>query len=124
MFTWKFLEDVKRKALRRGLWYGVLDRVERGILFLASRVVDVVRSRTLGVLIVKMLKKLKDAAKSGFVRHMESYGLERARKIAEQAVMLGHKEAVSWASDFGFVRYLTFMSFNKPSGWGIPNQMY
>ena len=44
MYTSSFLTEVRRKALRRGVWYGALDRVERGILSLAAQVVDRVES--------------------------------------------------------------------------------
>jgi len=120
MFTRSFLRDVRRKALRRGVWYSALDRVERGIIVLTSRVVDVVRSVKLGVEIVMILAKLREAFKSRFVRHMESYGLEEARKVAGQAAAFGNEEAEAWIYDFSFARYLTFMDLNRPSGWGIP----
>ncbi len=117
MFTRSFLVEVRRKALRRGVWWRVLDRVERGIIDLTIRVVDRVRSEALGVVIVRVLKKLRDALKSRFVRLMESYGLERARKVSEQAQGWGYVAARSWAYDFGFVRYLTVIKINCPVGF-------
>ena len=119
MFTRSFLVEVRRKALRRGVWFRALDRVERGILSLAARVVDRVESAVLGVELVKILRKLRDALKSGFVRRMEEYGLRRARMVARRAVEWGYAAARVWASDLGFVRYLTLIDVNKPSGWGI-----
>ena len=120
MFDRQFLVECRRRALRKRVWYSALDRVERGILTLASQVTDMVRSTTLGIEIVKILAKLKDALKSGFVRHMESYGLGEARKISAQAVQFGSGRAEAWGHDFGFVRYLAFMDLNRPTGWGIP----
>jgi len=119
MFTRSFLVEVRRKALRRGVWFKALDRVERGILSLAARVVDRVESAVLGVELVKILRKLRDALKSGFVRRMEEYGLGRARMVARQAVEWGYAAARGWASDLGFVRYLTIIDVNKPAGWGV-----
>jgi len=115
MFTSKFLFEVRRKALRGRVWFKALDNVERGILSLAARVVDEVRSVVLGVELVKILKKLRDALKSGFVRRMEDYGIKRARKLAAQAVEWGYHSARAWASDFGFVRYVTLLDVNSPS---------
>ena len=119
MFTRSFLKAVKRKALRRGVWYSALDSVDRGILFLTSQVVDEVRGIELGRMIVKMLAKLKKASRSRFVRRMESYGLERAGEIADQATSFGYEEAKGWAYDFDFVRYVTLLVVNTPSGWGL-----
>lgn len=119
MFSQEFLEGVRRKALRRGVWYTALDRVERGILTITIRVVDVVRSRALGVELVKIVKKLRDATRSGFVRRMEEFGLRRVREVARKAVEWGYDAARSWASDSGFVRYLTLIDMSRPTGFGI-----
>lgn len=80
---------------------------------------DKVRSVALGVEIVKILAKLKEALKSRFVRHMESYGVEEARKIARQSAALGNERAEEWAHNYSFIRYLTLMDLNRPTGWGI-----
>ena len=119
MFTSSFLLEMRRKAIRRGVWFRVLDRVERGILSLTARVVDRVESAVLGVELVKILSKLRDALKSGFVRRMEEYGFGRAREVAAQAVAWGYMAARAWASDSGFVRYLTLIDVNKPTGFGV-----
>ena len=118
MFTGQFLSSVRSRALRRGVWFKALDTLERGILTLASRVVDRVESAVLGVEIVKILRKLTDAMKSRFVRRMEEYGFGRALKMAGQAVEWGYAMAVDWSSDLGFVRYLTVLDLNWPTGFG------
>jgi len=119
MFTSSFLTEVRRKALRRGVWYGALDRLERGILSLAAQLIDRVESEVLGVELVKILRKLNDAMRSGFARRMEVFGFRRARVVAGQAVALGCIGAGSWAGDLDFVRYLTFVEVNAPIGWSI-----
>ena len=119
MFTRIFLVGWRQKALRRRIWYSSLDRVERGILSLAARVVDRIKSVVLGVELVKILGKLRDALKSPFARKMETYGLEKARTISKTAVEWGHRAAVGWAHDFGFIRYLVALELNAPTGGGI-----
>jgi hypothetical protein len=119
LYTREFLVEIRRKALRRGVWFKALDRVERGILSLTAKVVDRVESVVLGVELVKILAKLRDALKSGFVRRMEEYGLGRALKMARIAVDWGYAIAVDWSSDIGFVRYLTVMDLNSPTGFGV-----
>ncbi len=119
MFTSGFLVEMRRKALRRGVWFKALDRVERGILSLTARVVDRVESAVLGVELVKILGKIRDALKGGFVRRMEEYGIYQARKMAAQAVAWGYQMARAWASNSEFIRYLTLIDVNKPTGFGF-----
>ena len=119
MFTSSFLSDMRRKALRKGVWYKALDALERGILSLTSRVIERVESAVLGIELVKILNKLRDSMKSGFVRHMEEKGRERARNMAFLAIKWGHEKARGWISDIGFVKYLTMIEFNWPMGFGI-----
>jgi hypothetical protein len=118
MFRRSFLIEVRKKALRTKTWWKALDRLDRAIVDLTIRVVDEVRSKDLGVEIVKILKKLSDCLKSPFVRLMESYGLERARKLSDQALFWGYKEANSWKYDFGFVKYLTVIETNSAMRFG------
>jgi hypothetical protein len=120
MFTSEFLSDLRHRALRRGVWYRALDRVERGIMSLTSRFVDRVESVKLGKALVKIVAKIRDGLKSGFVRHMESYGISRAAEMASQALEWGYSGASDWWRDQAFVKYLTFLDYNKSTGWGLP----
>ena len=119
MFTSSFLSEMRRKALRKGVWYKALDALERGILSLTSRVIERVESAVLGVELVKILSKLRDSMMSGFVRRVKEFGLWRARGVAEQAVGWGHKSSAAWASNLNFARYLTLMDYYWPSGFGV-----
>jgi hypothetical protein len=118
MFTKVFLSGVRLRAVRNGVWYRVLDQLERGILTLASRVVDEISDSVLGVELVKIVAKIRDATVSRFVRHAEAFGVLQARVVCGQALGLGYSGAGSWASDEGFARYLGFIDFNQPVGWG------
>jgi hypothetical protein len=119
MFTRSFLSDVRRRALRKGVWYTALDTLERGIISLACRLIDRVESVVLGVEIVKIMRKLVDSMKSGFVRRMEEYGLLRAREIVDQVNCWDQSYSPNWSSKIDFARYLALIEFNWPSGYGI-----
>ena len=110
---------VRSKAIRRGVWYRVLDRVERGIIDLTARVVEKVGSSVLGVELVKILGKLRGAMKSEFVKHVEEFGIGRARVLTQQALDWGYGGGINWASDIGFVKYLTAMDMNKNTLFGF-----
>ena len=119
MFTHKHLIKWWNRALRRRVLYTALDREERSILYLAMKAFDEIRNADVGTIIVKILAKLKEALESPFVRKMETYGIEKSRIITKIAVEWGHSTAGEWANEVGFVRYLTALELNSPSGWGV-----
>ncbi|MGD0803106.1 MAG: hypothetical protein ABSA11_03435 [Candidatus Bathyarchaeia archaeon] len=119
MFTGEFLSGVRRQALRRRVWYSALDGLERGILSISARIIDDVKSTVLNVQLVRIIAKLRDACKSGFVRHLERYGVERVRVVQREAVSLGYRGAEALSGDLGFIRYLMFLDYNQPVGWRI-----
>jgi hypothetical protein len=114
MITGSFLRSVRRRALRKGVLYRALDRVEQGILSLAGNLVDTVRSEELGVEIVKILAKLQEAMKSGFQRYIETYGVKKAQNLIKQAEQFGYN--LCWLS-MKYARYLAFIDYNNPVGW-------
>ena len=119
MFTRNHLRKWWRRAQRRRVLHSALDREERSILYLAMRAFDEIRNANVGTIIVKILAKLNEALKSPFVRKMETYGIQRARIVSSYAVGWGLEAARSWAVDVGFVKYLTALELNAPTGWGI-----
>lgn len=96
-----------------------MDRVERGIVSLTVRLVERVESLVLGVELVKIVKKIRDSLKSRFANRMEVYGFQRVRELASRAVKWGHETSEEWISDLGFIKYVTMMDMNTPSGWGL-----
>ena len=118
MFTRGFLSELRLKAVRRRVLFHALDEVERGILYLCTRVVDKVSSPVLGVQIAVIVSKLVEAFKGEFTRHVESYGCKRVVQVVGQATAMGCEAAYKWLSDAGFVRYLSFLDFNQPVGYG------
>ena len=112
-----YLRTVRLAALRKRVWYRVLDRVERGIVNLTIDVVMKVQSSVLAGELVKILAKLRDASKSAFTRHVESYGYLKLREIVRQADALGCEGACGWLMDLGFAEWFALNSFYKPAGW-------
>jgi hypothetical protein len=119
LFTSGFLSEVRRMALRRRVWFSALDGLERGILSISAKIIDGVKSTLLNVEIVRIIAKLRDACKSGFVRHLERFGVERVRAVQAEAARLGYVGAAALSRDLGFIRYLMFLDYNQPIGWRI-----
>jgi len=118
LLTSSGLMAMKRRALRRGLWFKVLDRVERSIVDLTISCVDRVRSPRLAGMLVKVWAKLVDAMKSRMVGLMQTIGRALAKKIAELAVSWGNREAHRWANEPAFIQYLVVKEINTLEYFG------
>jgi hypothetical protein len=110
----KYLETVRRTALRKRVWYRVLDRVERGIVNLTIGIIEKVQSPVLAQELVKILAKLRDAGKCAFTRHVEVFGYKKLRLIVDQVRSFGSE--VSWLMDMGFAEWLAFTDYYSPFG--------
>jgi hypothetical protein len=100
------LVQAKKLALRRGVWFKVLSRVERGVIDLTVKCVDSVKSRRLAKLLTAIISKLQSAMESIVDRLVRTVGLPLARKISNIAVSWGNHLASVWAYDCSFARFL------------------
>ena len=96
--TGRKLAGMKLRALRRRVWFRVLDRVERGLLDLTIRWVDNVRSGRLTEMLLRILVKLARAMEQGMARVLV-VGRELALKASLLAVRWGNKQAYAWRYD-------------------------
>ena len=119
VLTRDFLQGWWRRALRRGVLFKVLDREDRGFLYLAMRAVDEIKSLRVARIIMRIIRKLRDALISPFARQVIDYGLRRVRTLAALAVSWGYEAAREWVYDIGFARYVTLLEVYRPSGWGL-----
>src|SRR3989442_7047574 len=81
--TREVLIGIKTRGLRRRVWYGALDRMERGLVDLTIRWVDKVRSGRMTETLGRILAKLAQALETGMGRV-----LGRARELALWASVL------------------------------------
>jgi hypothetical protein len=102
------LADAKKTALRRGVWFRSLSRVERGIIDLTVRYVDSIKSTKLANVVTAIIEKLQLAIESMADRLVRTIGLALARKISDIAVSWGYRSAFRWAEDTAFATYLAF----------------
>ena len=113
------LLTMRTKAIRRKVWYRVLDSVERGIVNLTLRIFEDVKSLTLCQILNTILEKLRVAIQSRFLRHVEHFGRERAAIIVSQAIGFGSSCAGAWLGDTGFHRWLSLHDIHSRYN-GIP----
>jgi len=98
---------LKLVAVRRGLWFRVLDAVERAIVDLAIRVVERVKSSQLKGVLTSIASKIVGALKArAFRERAMAVGRILAERIARIAERLGVKDARRWVEEVGFTMYL------------------
>jgi hypothetical protein len=118
MYTAVFLNGLRCRAMRAGVWFKALDTLERGIMTLTPKVVRRVKSPRLARILMEIVKKIRDAIEGGLARSL-SRAISRSIRIAYLAVSWGYNGAAHWAWDDGFIRYLTILDLNMPTGWGF-----
>lgn len=113
------LVKVKLKAIRAGVWFRALSRIDRVLIDLTIRVVDSIRSASLAKCILSVTRKLEGLLESKLERAMREIGFPLACKLSLFAQKWGNRGAQEWAKDMGFVRYLAVMKINgHPPGNG------
>ena len=104
---------LRRKAMRAGVWFRALRRIDRVLVDLTIQVVaDNVRSFKLAESILSVKRKLEGLLENRLVRVMRQIGVPLASKLSLFAQRWGNVAAKSWVSDLGFVRFLAVMNLN------------
>ena len=106
------LAKIRSVSLRRGVWFKVLNRLERGLMNLALKVTRRVRSRVLADALYSIVEKLLNALESKISQQMRQIGIPLADKLSRIAQKWGNRLAHKWAKDLGFIKYLTVMKMN------------
>jgi len=113
--TRRKLVEVKRKAIRRGVWFTALSRAERGCIDLTIKIVDRVQSLLLVKVLTAVVEKLSKTMENKITRLIREVGCELALKISRIAQTWGYASATQWAVDLKFIRYLTIIKMNTPA---------
>jgi hypothetical protein len=113
LLTKKQLINIKTKAIRAGVWFKVLQRIDRVLFDLTIRVVETIRSSELANAILMLSHKLDNAAKSHFSNRLNIIGRSLAEKVGIVAQKLGYARASAWVSDASFIKFLAIMKINS-----------
>ena len=112
LFEIKQLVNLKTKAIRSGVWFKALQRIDRVLFDLTIRVVDNIRSAKLARSMLVFTRKLEEAMESNFSIQLRKIGLPLAQKISFTAQKLGHVSAGDWIFDSSFAVFLALMHIN------------
>jgi len=107
------LFNLRLRALRRGVWFKVLSKVERGLIDLVLRTVRRVRSSVLARSLIIVVKKLLSTMESKITRQTRTIGFSLAQRLSQIAQNWGNKSASDWALDLGFARFLAVNHMNR-----------
>jgi len=107
------LLKVRTRALRKGIWFKTLSRIERSIVDLTIRCVEKIHSNVLMKTVVAILDKLLQTMEEDYLKRVESLGREIAQKICEIASKWGNPQAWTWKYDLKFIKYLGVNATNS-----------
>jgi hypothetical protein len=108
------LLKLKLKAMRSGVWFRALPRIDRVLFDLTLKVAGTVRSFILAKSILAVVRKLESVMESRFLRAVREIGFSIACRLGLIAQRWGNVAAKDWGSDVGFAKYLAAMSINEP----------
>ena len=106
------LMKLKLKAMRCGVWFTALQRIDRVLIDLTIKVNINVRSYTLAKSILTVARKLQEVFQSKLAHKIKEIGIPLTRKLSRLAQNWGNKGAREWVNDADFARYLTIMKLN------------
>jgi hypothetical protein len=107
------LVKLKLKAMRAGVWYRALPRIDRVLVDLTIKVANTIRSPHLARSILSVAGKLESLLESKLQRAIREIGLPIAHKLSIFAQNWGNVAAEKWASDEGFARYWAAIKLNE-----------
>jgi len=113
----KQLVTLRLKALRAGVWFRALPRIDRALIDLTIKVASSVRSTTLAKNILAVTRKLEGLLESSLLRAFRGVALQLAKKLSLVAQKWGNLCAKNWVSDVSFIKFLAVMHINEPKAF-------
>jgi hypothetical protein len=111
------LVKLRLKAVRAGVWFRALPRIDRVLVDLTIKVASNIRSFTLARNLLAVVGKLDGLLESSLSRALREVGFPLAQKLSLTAQKWGNISAESWPSDSSFIRFLAVMHINEPKAF-------
>jgi hypothetical protein len=103
------LTKLKLKAIRSGVWFRALPRIDRVLVDLTIKVTDNIRSVSLAKSILSVVSKLEGMLESKILKKLTAIGTPLAEKMSLIAQKWGNISAKEWAADSLFASFLAIM---------------
>lgn len=107
------LTKLKLKAIRAGVWFKALPRIDRVLIDLTIQVTESIRSTHLAKSVVTVISKLEGLLQSKFEHLAKTIGRLLAERASSIAQHWGNNKAKAWSSDNSFALFLSVMQANK-----------
>ena len=107
------LIKLRIKAIRAGVWFKALPRIDRVLVDLTIKVAENVRSSFLAKNIFEVVVKLGVLLENSVLKSLRLIGRPLAEKISLTAQKLGNSSAISWANDSSFAFFLAILHTNR-----------
>jgi len=107
------LIKLRTKAMRAGVWFRALPRIDRVLVDLTIKVAENIRSAYLAKSIFAVVGKLEGLLESSVLKSLRLIGRPLAEKISLTAQKLGNASAKNWASDSSFALFLAIINTNR-----------
>jgi hypothetical protein len=101
------------KAIRSGVWFKALPRIDRVLVDLTIKVSEEIRSSQLAKSIIAVLSKLENLLESKFNMFAKTIGRSLAEKASLTAQNWGNISAKEWSTDDSFAIYLAVTHSNR-----------
>jgi hypothetical protein len=108
------LVKLRLKAMRAGVWFRALPRIDRVLVDLTIKVASNVRSFTLARNLLAVIGKLEGLLEGSLSRALREVGLPLAQKLGSLAQKWGNPSARNWASGSSFAFFLAVLHINDP----------
>ncbi len=104
---------LRRRAMRAGVWFRRLPRIDRVLVDLTIRVAESIRSVMLADSLLSVARKLEGLLESRFARRVREIGFSLACKYSLFGVSWGNRSCLDWAGDPFYARFLAVMKVNS-----------
>jgi hypothetical protein len=105
---------LKKRAIRSGVWFKALRRIDGVLMDLTMKVAGNIRSITLAKCILAIARKLGINMESRLLRAFREVGMPFAQKLSLVAQKWGNISAKMWVFASSFVKFLAVMHINAP----------
>ncbi len=107
------LIKLKSKAMRAGVWFRALPRIDRVLVDLTIKVAENIRSAHLAKSIFAVVGKLEGLLESSVLKSLRLIGRPLAEKNSLTAQKWGNVSAKNWCTDLSFAFFLAVLHTNR-----------
>ena len=107
------LIKLRYKAMRAGVWFRALPRIDRVLVDLTIKVAENIHSAHLAKSIFAVISKLDGLLESSVLSSLRAIGRPLAEKLSLTAQKWGNVSAKSWPDYSSFAIFLAIMHTNK-----------